>query len=104
MRQTNRSRGRVGRAGSFRSSFRTSQRLASLLALIAMIFYSVRPAWAADNGWLATTDFNWDTLLNWSSGAAPTATDDVVFPSPIPNPNSLPNPNVISLSNSEFAN
>src|SRR5437762_11598128 len=54
------------------------------LALFAMLCYSVRPAGAADNVWQGLTDPNWDTDSNWSSLLKPAATDDAVFPNPIP--------------------
>src|SRR4051812_4565460 len=95
--------GRAGRSRRFRSSYRLGQRVTSLVALFGMLWYAAVPAGAADNVWTATADLNWETLLNWSLGAKPVATDDVVFPTPIPNPLTLPNPNVITLSSGEVA-
>src|SRR5436190_23749077 len=75
---------RAANARSFRSAFRLSQRFTALLALFAMLWYSVTPAGAAVNSWNGTTDALWDTPTNWSALLAPVATDDVIFNTPVP--------------------
>lgn len=44
----------------------------------------------------SSSDFLWSNATNWAGGV-PTATDDAVFVSPIPNPGTLPNSNIILL-------
>ena len=61
---------------------------------------------AATVTWSAgsTTDLLWNTSGNWSSAAAPIATDDLIFVSPIPNPGALSNPQIITLGAGSVAN
>lgn len=63
-------------------------------------------ALAAPTTWTAasSTDLLWDTGLNWSLGVKPTALDDAIFPSPIPNPGPLVLPGTITLGAGELAN
>jgi len=51
----------------------------------------------------SSSDFLWSNATNWAGGV-PTATDDAVFVSPIPNPGTLPNSNIILLGASSVAN
>jgi len=71
-----------------RSAFSRSQRIAALFALFSMLWYSVVPAGAGVNYWQASQagapDAVWDNLNNWTLGTVPVATDDVIFPTPIP--------------------
>src|SRR5882672_455416 len=70
-----------------RSAFSRTQRIAAMLALFSMLWYSVVPAGAAADYWqqtaAGTADTVWDNLNNWSLGV-PSATSDVIFPTPIP--------------------
>lgn len=52
----------------------------------------------------SSTDFDWETTSNWSSGALPTGADDLTFPFTIPNPGALPKPETITLGAGELAN
>src|SRR4051794_25251575 len=71
-----------------RSAFSRSQRIAAMMALFSMLWYSVVPAGAGTNYWqqsgAGAPDSVWDNLNNWSLGAVPTFGDDVIFPTPIP--------------------
>jgi autotransporter-associated beta strand protein len=55
--------------------------------------------WDAGSG----ADFLWNTLTNWSGDVLPTATDAVIFPTPIPNPGTLATPGTITLGAGEVA-
>jgi autotransporter-associated beta strand protein len=81
-------------------------RAGHLLTLFAVLCNTVLPARGAPNTWTAGsgTDFNWDTNANWSLTLKPVASDDVVFPTPVPNPALLVNPSVITLGTGELAN
>jgi len=55
--------------------------------------------WTAASG----TDFNWASTANWSAGL-PSATTEVIFGTPAPNPGSLlAPPNVITLGSGSLA-
>ena len=76
---------RAGSSRLFKSAYRKSQRIPAVLALLAMLWYSAVPAGAATNTWTNTSgDALWDTIANWSLGAAPLAVDDAIFPTPVP--------------------
>jgi autotransporter-associated beta strand protein len=51
----------------------TSSRNSALLAGVPLV-----------GNWFGTSSANWDTGGNWSDGAEPTSTIDVVFPTPVP--------------------
>ncbi len=80
-------------------------RLKSATAVCAALSGVGAWALATTDLWTAgsTTDLLWDTPGNWSLGAAPTAVDDVLFGTPIPNPGSLATPGTITLGVGELA-
>ncbi|MDB5322062.1 MAG: putative glycine-rich autotransporter protein [Phycisphaerales bacterium] len=99
--------GRFGFAGS------TSQRAPAVhplrggigaVALVAVLALCPTAA-RAQNTWTAgsTTDTNWDTGTNWSLALKPVAVDDVIFPTPVPNPGGLGTPATITLTAGEVA-
>ena len=55
--------------------------------------------WDAGSG----TDFQWNTVTNWSPDGLPTSADNLIFPTPIPNPGVLTNPQIITLGAGELA-
>jgi autotransporter-associated beta strand protein len=69
------------------------------------IWQVAQPLQGATVNWTAgsSTDFNWATSANWDIGV-PTAADDVVFGTPVPNPGVLPTPSVITLGAGSVAN
>ena len=80
-------------------------RFASALAFCAAIVAGTGAARAAAINWDAGsgTDFNWNTVTNWSNDLLPTSADDLSFPVPFPNPGILSNPSVITLGAGELA-
>jgi fibronectin-binding autotransporter adhesin len=81
-RWSRRVRGVVGLGGR-----KNRRKLVTCLAMIAMLV-QLTPwrggAVLAADVWTGATDSNWDTDTNWSVALKPTATDDVLFPTPIP--------------------
>lgn len=103
MSQTSGRNRRATGARLIRSAFNRSQRIAAILALFSMLWYSVLPAGADPaNYWQqssdGTPDATWDNSLNWSLGT-PTATSDLIFPADIPATGST-----ITLGAGELAN
>ena len=70
-------------------------RVTTLVSAALLLAIAVSPAAAIVWNAASTTDFNWLTATNWDTNSAPAATDDVVLPTPIPNPSSLPDPQII---------
>lgn len=81
-------------------------RLSSTIAMAAAVAAATTPDAAAQNIWTAgsTTDFTWDNGANWSLTAKPGALDDVLFPTPIPDPGLLGGGALITLGAAELAN
>ena len=50
------------------------------LSLIFLLFMLASAAFAVTATWTGNTSVNWDTSSNWSTGALPTGTTDVIIP------------------------
>jgi len=63
-----------------------AKRILAAAAAAGLVGAGSQPARAATNTWVGgnATAPHWDQTANWDLGAKPTATDDVVFPTPIP--------------------
>ncbi|MDB5321386.1 MAG: hypothetical protein JWN40_3017, partial [Phycisphaerales bacterium] len=99
----------LGRSASTSSNSTAAKGLAQWgarrLAFLAALAIFSTAVHAQTNTWTAgsASDTNWDTTINWSRLLTPGASDDVVFPTPIPNPGSLGDPTTISLNAGELA-
>ena len=79
----------------------------SLLLTLLLVTWQITPrAYAATITWNAGsgTNFLWGDVLNWDLGTFPSALDDVVLVSPIPNPGPQANPQIITLGAVSLAN
>ena len=85
---------------------RHRQFLATSLTALIGVWQIALPAHGATVNWNAGTgtNFLWNDAINWDSGFAPLAVDDLVFVSPIPNPGSLTNPHLLTLPVGAVAN
>ena len=86
---------------------RFRQSIAMLLTVLLATWQVVPVTHAATVTWNAGSgaNFNWVEVLNWDSGLAPLAVDDLIFGNPVPNPGSLlANPSVILLGTGSVAN
>ena len=76
-----------------------------LLTALMAVWQIGQPLQASTINWTSgsSTDLNWVTPGNWSTGL-PLASDDVIFGTPIPNPGSLASPGTITLGAGTVAN
>lgn len=89
------------------NTLRRHRLILNLFMMVLMLMWQVaQPLQAAVISWTAgsNSNFNWSVSQNWSAGV-PTASDDLLFPSPVPNPGGVGgNPQVIVLAGQNFAN
>lgn len=82
---------------------KTRQTLATSIAVLlagAFTTAQAQDVWSAGSA----LNFNWSDPLNWLDGSEPGVLDNVLLPTPIPNPAALLDPNKLTLSTGELAN